>query len=82
MLSYAEAFHYSLVCVNPLFVAVFFFLSGFSFANIETPLYHFHPLHGHVYIMRAVSGENSSLHIDRSRLKTEIFGFRAQDTHR
>ena len=59
----------------------FFFLSGFSFANIHrlqdrrgrgrtTPHYHFHPLHGHLDISRAITAESSPLRIANSRTQT------------
>ena len=34
------------------------------------PLYHFHPLHGHVDISRAIIAESSPLHIAGSRIRT------------
>ena len=38
-----------------------------------TPLYHFHPLHGHLDISRAVTAESSPLHIASSRaLRTSL----------
>ena len=59
----------------------FFFLSGFSFTNIHrqqgkgegiflTPLYHFHLLHRHLDISRAITAESSRLHIASSRTRT------------
>ena len=35
-----------------------------------TPLYHFHPLDGHLDISRAITAESSPLHIARSRNRT------------
>ena len=35
-----------------------------------TPLYHFHPLHGHLDISRAITAESSPLHIAGSRTRT------------
>ena len=34
------------------------------------PLYHFHPLHGHLDINRVISAESSPLHIGSSRTRT------------
>ena len=42
------------------------------------PLYHFHPLHRHLSIDRAITAESSPLHIASSRLELETFVFRAQ----
>ena len=38
-----------------------------------TPIYHFHPLHRHLDISRAITAESSSLHIasDRTRTRKE-----------
>ena len=33
----------------------------------STPYYHFHPLHSHLYISRAITAESSSLHLAYSR---------------
>ena len=60
----------------------FFFLGGFSFTNIHdsqdskgkgrlfflTLLYHFHPLHRHSDISRAITADSSLLHIASSRI--------------
>ena len=35
-----------------------------------TPLYHFHPLHGHLDISRAITAESSPLHIAGSQTRT------------
>ena len=35
-----------------------------------TPLYHFHPLHRHLDISRAITAESSPLHIAGSRTRT------------
>ena len=35
-----------------------------------TPLYHFHPLHRHLDISRAITAESSPLHIASSRTRT------------
>ena len=35
-----------------------------------TPHYHFHPLHRHLDISRAITAESSPLHIARSRTRT------------
>ena len=35
-----------------------------------TPLYHFHPLHRHLDIHRAITGESSPLHRASSRTRT------------
>ena len=37
---------------------------------ILTPLYHFHPLHRHLDIRRAITAESSPLHIASSRTRT------------
>ena len=37
-----------------------------------TPLYHFHPLHGHLDISRAITAESSPLHIAGSRTRTGL----------
>ena len=54
----------------------------FSFTNVHdshdskgevvslTPLYHFHPLHRHLDISRAITAESSPLHIVSSRART------------
>ena len=39
-----------------------------------TPHYHFHPLHRHLDISRAITAENSPLHIASSRTWTGAFG--------
>ena len=39
-------------------------------AIYSTPLYHFHPLHRHLDIGRAISAESSHLHIGSSRTRT------------
>ena len=47
-----------------------------------TPHYYYHPLHRHLDISRAITAENSALHIGSSRTRTGTFGFRSQvDTH-
>ena len=62
-------------------IIIIFFLSGFSFTNIHysqdsrgsgrvTPHYHFHPLCGHLDINRAITAENSPLHIASNRTRT------------
>ena len=38
--------------------------------NYLTPLYHFHPLHRHLDISRAIAAESSPLHIAGSRTRT------------
>ena len=43
-----------------------------------TPLYHFHPLHRHLDLSRAITSESSPLHIASSRTRTGTFGFQAQ----
>ena len=44
-----------------------------------TPHYHFHPLHRHLDINRAITAESSPLHIETAAgLEPETFGFRAQ----
>ena len=57
------------------FFSFFNFLSGFSFTTIHnftglqgkgegislTPLYHFHPLHGHLDVSRAITADSSPL---------------------
>ena len=43
-----------------------------------TALYHFHPLHRHLDISRAITAESSPLRIAGSRTRTGTFGFRAQ----
>ena len=72
----AELSYYS--CVD------FFFLSAFSFTTIHksqdckgrgrgislTPHYHFHPLHRHLDISRAITAESSPLHIGSNRTRT------------
>ena len=40
-----------------------------------TPLYHFHPLHGHLDISRAIAAESSPLHIAGSRTRTGSLWF-------
>ena len=40
-----------------------------------TPLYHFHPLHRHLDISRAITAESLPLHIARSRTRTGKFWF-------
>ena len=60
-----------------------FFLSGFSFTTITnprsagegegnflTPHYHFHPLHRHLDIRRAITAGSSPLHLGSSRTRT------------
>ena len=59
----------------------FFFLSGFSFTTIHesqgkgegislTPHYHFHPLHRHLDLSRAITADSSPLRIASSRTRT------------
>ena len=75
------------------FVVVVFFYLGFFFHDhlritglqgmgegiSITPHYHFHPLHRHLDISRAITAESSPLHIGRSRTRTgNLCGFRAQ----
>ena len=43
-----------------------------------TPHYHFHPLHRHLDISRAITAESSPLLIASSRTRIGTFGFRAQ----
>ena len=40
-----------------------------------TPHYHFHPLHRHLDISRAITAESSPLHIASSRTRTGNLGF-------
>ena len=40
-----------------------------------TPLYHFHPLHRHLDISRAITAESSPLHIAGSRTRTRNLWF-------
>ena len=42
-----------------------------------TPLYHFHPLHRHLYISQAIAAESSPLHIASSRAQTGNHWFRS-----
>ena len=39
-----------------------------------TPHYHFHPLHKHLDISRAITAESSPLHIDSSQTRTGSTG--------
>ena len=49
----------------------FFYLSFFLQGKGEgTPHYHFHPLHGHLDIIWAITVESSPLHIASSRTRT------------
>ena len=43
-----------------------------------TPVYHFHPLHRHFGISRAITAESSPLHIAGNRTRPGTFGVRAQ----
>ena len=43
-----------------------------------TPNYHFHPLHRHLGIGRAITARSSALRIASSRTRTGTFVFRAQ----
>ena len=43
--------------------------------GISTPHYHFHPLHRHLDIGRAITAGNSPLHIDSSRTRTRNLWF-------
>ena len=43
-----------------------------------TPHYHFHLLHRHLDISRAITAESSPLHIACSRARTGNLGFQAQ----
>ena len=68
------------------------FLCGFSFKEHSRftgqqgkvksisliPLYHFHPLHIHLDISRAITGGSSLLHRNSNRTRTGTFDFRAQ----
>ena len=42
------------------------------------PHYHFHPLHRHLHISRAITADSSRLHIDSSQTRTGTFDFRVQ----
>ena len=54
-------------------------LQGKGEGTSLTPHYHFHPLHKHLDISRAITAESSPLHIASSRgLEPGTFGFRAQ----
>ena len=69
--------------LNVLCKLIFFFHLGFIFhehsrftghqGKVEgiylTPLYHFHPLHRHLDIIRAITAERSPLHIASSRTR-------------
>ena len=46
-----------------------------------TPHYHFHPLHRHLDISRAITAESSPLHIGRSRTRTFRPLMSLNDTH-
>ena len=77
--------YWSLVFSN----VFFFFRSGVFFTTIResqdcrgrgrafllTPHYHFHRLHRHLYISRAITAESSPLHIGNSRTRTRKFWF-------
>ena len=65
------------------FVNSFFFLCGSSFNHSQitglegkgegislTPYYHFHPVHRHLDISRAITAESSPLHIGSSQTRT------------
>ena len=82
-----------IIIVIIFIIIIIIFLSGFSFTNIHesqdwlqekeegiflTPHYHFHPLHRHLDISRAITPEGSPLHIASVRTRTGAFGFRAQ----
>ena len=66
--------------VHGRFLTLFFFLPGFSFTNIHESQdcrgrgrafhYHFHPLHRHLDISRAITAGSSPLHIASSRTRT------------
>ena len=46
-----------------------------------TPLYHSHPLHRHLDIIRAITAESSPLHIAGSRTRTGNFWFPSAKVH-
>ena len=46
-----------------------------------TPHYHFHQLHRHLDVSRAITTDSSPLHIGSSCTRTGTFGFRAQVTN-
>ena len=52
--------------------------AGEGGGHFLTPHYHFHPLHRHLDISRAITPEGSPLHIASVRTRTGAFGFRAQ----
>ena len=71
--------------IKSIFHPIFFFFSIWVFFHEHsrfarqqgkgegiylTPLYHFHPLHGHLDISRAIAAESSPLHIAGSRTRT------------
>ena len=69
-----------IVKMRSIFFFFFFFLFGFSFTKIHesqdcrgragislTPYCHFHPLHRHLGISRAIAAESSPLHIASRR---------------
>ena len=55
--------------------------SGRGRAFSLTPHYHFHPLHWHLDISRAITAKSSPLHIASSWTRTGTFAFRAQVTN-
>ena len=46
-----------------------------------TPPYHFRQLHEHLEVSRAIAAKSSPLHIASSWIRTETFGFQAQDAN-
>ena len=75
-------FHLSLIYT---YIYFFYLGFGFTFANIHNsqdsrvrervslyPLYHYHPLHRHLDISRAITAESSPLHIASSRTLVSV----------
>ena len=79
-----QQFSVSFVDFHNLFFFFFFFFTWVFFhehsrftgqqgkweAISLSPLYHFHPLHRHLYISRTITAESSPLHIASSRTQT------------
>ena len=70
------------MCVYIFSIWVFFYAhsrftgqQGKGEAVYLTPLYHFHLLHRHLDISRAITGESSPLHIASSRILNFHFDF-------
>ena len=72
-----------IIIIIIIFSSWFFFHEHSRIAGLQrkgkgisiTPHYHFHPLHRHLDISRAITAESSPLHIASSRTQTENFWF-------